>query len=735
MPSSDKKRRKIFSPLTLATIFVFITMLIAYILSVVIYFFYLRSDTLESYEKQTNLVKQYISSELSQSVSLNEYDKTDIRLHYLLLQNKMIDRVDFKYERLFITRDALLDKAGLDIDDEEIFVGDVTTNANIGTIEQLSKELYILKVGKEFKEKLAFNIRFQFMKKDFIENKLVKFRFYHHIKQEKTFNIENQLATMYDVLGFGVLEVEYQEHFKYEFQQYATIKYTINKRNLLNQAGDKMNNFIFYSLAFFFLVGILFLIIYKISIYYLEKDMYLAYKYLNENVMALLQNEFYDIDSSQFKEKSLIELSNNIIAISKKVSTVVNEKNIAENVLAKKGITDELTGLPNKKSFEKELQQMFIIKSSAYIGYFKIDGLSRYIKENDSEEINNLIEDLAHNINKFLRGTKSCDAIVYRFYGAVFALVIYSDDIEVINSIMDDIVKITFKLNEYYYFFDNDIHYGVVPFDKYGTVDSILHKATALYEEAKTKDKNYLVLDNSMQLEEDSLNEQIVKDILKRDDFAIRYIFDTYEFEDEESIFMQEASPLLVNSNTFEKFSTGIFIAMAEKLELASSFDKLLIKKVLEQLSMGFIDHKIAVNLSVNSFTDASFTSWLSSELLYNKYANQLVIAVSYHTAIANLEELKNIVTILHEYEVQVLLKRYDLNKYDENSLLEINPQYIRLEKEFTSGIKDDSNKQHLLKKIILFAESNDIKILGDSVKNDSDYKSIRRLSFYGTSR
>lgn len=706
-----------------------------FLLSNVIYFFNLRTETLELDLKEKNVITNYFSSTFKESVFLNEYEKTDLLLHTYLLGTESLNNIQIEYKKLFITRDALLTKANADLKNQNILIADVTTDAKIGTILQLSKDIYIFKPTKNFKQSDVFRVRFQMMQEGVIQSKLVAFRFYSTENIKKLGDIKNRLAAMSESLGFGKRIELKNESLKYQFQEYAKLSYTIDRIKLLNSAGESFNSFLLNSFLFFLSISVLFLAVYTYLKKYLQEQMYIIYGYLNNNVVALLNEDFQNIDTTKLQSKELLELSRNIVKISKKISTTINEKNIAQNILAKRDITDDLTGLPNNKSFEKDIKQMFIMNSNGYVGYFKIDGLGRYTKENGSEEINSLISDFAHKINNFLRKSKAYDAIIYRFYGAVFGFVIYNHEPETIKNMMEDVVKIAFSLHENYYFFDNDIHYGLIPFDKYGTVESILSHATLVYEDAKNKDKSYIISDNSIQLEKDLEHEKSVKDIIQREDFALRYIFDTYSMDENERLLMQEISPLLMDTNTFEKFSTGVFISVAEKLNLAVTFDKILIQKALEQLKMNPIEHKLAINISISSFGDTSFISWLSSILLYNENADKIVIAVGHHAAIANKNEFKKMADILHEYKSEILLKRYDLNEYNEEFLQYINPDYIRIEREFTHSVAEDNSKQHLIKKIILFAEANNIKVFGDNVKNENDYKIIKRLTFHGTSR
>jgi EAL domain-containing protein (putative c-di-GMP-specific phosphodiesterase class I) len=81
------------------------------------------------------------------------------------------------------------------------------------------------------------------------------------------------------------------------------------------------------------------------------------------------------------------------------------------------------------------------------------------------------------------------------------------------------------------------------------------------------------------------------------------------------------------------------------------------------------------------------------------------------------------------------MIKKYDPIDLSIESLNEIKPTYLKLERNLCQDFKKDSTKQHIVKQILLFAETHNIRVMGDSVKNEQDYLAFEMLGFYGTSR
>ena len=226
-----------------------------------------------------------------------------------------------------------------------------------------------------------------------------------------------------------------------------------------------------------------------------------------------------------------------------------------------------------------------------------------------------------------------------------------------------------------------------------------------------------------------------MQDIIQREDFSVKFIFDTFEMDSEE-LMMQDASPIIIDSDSFEKFPIGIFISVAEKLKLSSLFDKILIEKVLNYLEYEKVKHKIVINLSTNSLTDRKFLSWLEGILLYNEIAKKsFIFSITSYSAKENLVKFKNLVEVVHKFDSKILLKRFSLDDFSLEELNDLGIDYIRLHKDYCMDIENDRARKHAVKSIILYGEMNNIIVLGDTIKSDEDYKTMRRLGLYGTSR
>ena len=203
----------------------------------------------------------------------------------------------------------------------------------------------------------------------------------------------------------------------------------------------------------------------------------------------------------------------------------------------------------------------------------------------------------------------------------------------------------------------------------------------------------------------------------------------------QKKIVMNEAAPQLYNREG-EKLSIGSFISVAEKLQIAHKFDKLVVVKTIAHIRGNDLQHAVAINLSMSSINDPSFMTWLETVLRANKdILNKIVFSITSYTAYLNKESFIMFVKNIHDIGGSIILKRYKTDEYPLEELEGLPIDYIRMHEDYTSNFVNDMVKKHKVKNILIFAELNGINVIADSVKLEFDYDLLERLGTYATSR
>jgi len=697
-----------------------------------VYYKDIKSAIEDEFIQKSKNVEIYMKEFITNNVKDNNYKKIE-GLSNSFINMDIVKKIDVDYKRYIFTKKALLLNSNK-INSSKYRLNDVTTDIKSGKVVMIDDTTY------EFIPDIYFDMNQEVIVKflAFSENEVfsststLKFAKISIQKKEEEQNSTSGILGLFT--NFDSIEVEKGFSIEYEKQPYVVVNYLLDKTQAQVEMESMVKKIFIYSMSIFF-VSIFILYFFYLKI--VKKDIEKPIGKIQEYVDDILNNQFIRLEKVDTKLMHIDEIFGKLKLLSKKVASLTNEANINKELLAKKDFTDEITGLANKKVFDRDMKNLFVTNNDAYIILWKIDKLGEFVSKNGSNDANNLIKDFGHSLVQLLKRYPKFNSNVYRFYGAEFAVIIQMDSLEQLQTILKTMTENLQQTLKSRYLIDGKVfHCGATPFDQYGTVDSILHNAHETYLKSLTSENLFVISDNAELVEKTREYERTVKDIIEREDFTIKFIFDTFEM-DSEKLIMQDASPLIIDSETFEKFPIGVFISVAEKLKISSDFDKIVIQKVLSYLEYEKLAHQIVINLSIQSLTDRKFLSWLEGQLLYNDIAkHKLIFSITSYNAKENIVKFQNLVDIIHKFESKVMLKRFSLEDFSTEELDNFEKlDYIRLSKEYCQEVDQDRVKKHAVKNIILYGEMNDIYVLGDSIKSDNDYKTMSRLGLYATSR
>lgn len=664
---------------------------------------------------------------LFDKLSIEDYIKDARNTNY-------IKNIKIKLNKYFLNKENLVFQTK-SFSDTSWNLADITTDIKFGEIRKIGNSSYF-----EFIPSAGFNLT---------ENLIVKYQLF---KNNEIINfivpIDLNLVNNQDIelskLSFNwIFEYFYDikideiitRDLKIDDLTYATIEYILDDFILKQEVNDYFNKLLI-------LVVVLFLPIAILIIYY---DKYLENKYVVKPIMYLdkvvsdiIDHKFTNIENKIFDDSNEYNnLLKNISKLSNKVASLVNELNINKETLERNLLTDNLTGLYDKKMFDIDMKSMFVSSVEGYIFLLKIGKLNQIENSNGTIKTDDFILSYVNIINNIIHLYNNNNNInFYRFHGAEF--IILAKDMnnlaatdfsnKVINTLLSEISK-TYKL-------PNDIfHIGGAPINKYGTIDSIIDLVNEAYSEAVSNGGNgYKILEESKINEEVRKTELKVKQIIENNDFEITFAFDSYSFEDDK-LLMRELKPILKDDDG-NILPIGSFIAISEKLELNKKFDQEIILKALSYIKKNRIDYKIAINLSMKTVSDAEFIQFLEELVIENEdFVNNILFSITSYSAFAYKKEFVAFVEQLNNIGIKILVKRYKTKEYSLEELSDIKIDYIKIDKDLTQNIHNDLVKKHRIKNIIVFAEVNDVKVMVENVESDKDYAFLSKLDLYAVNR
>lgn len=705
----------------------------------------------EYLEVEASTKAQDTATSLGMSLKGLMKNKNDAEIQSII--NAIANRGFYKEIRLedtlfTINKSQLIKHANNKTLDNSWQISDVSVDKSFGTIEsnsddlELMQELEALENNQEFNFEPKQSSTYKFIPNKNLQKKNIKISF-KATKEDKTIN---SFAIIY--MDKTIAKVTRDEKFDYVPQWFinaisidlkemksdisngwkttATIYVSANAGDAYAKLYEQAKGSLIYS-ALAFIISMILLFIF---VQYLLKPL----KTIEKLAQSIAIGNFKTIDKLPWTtEIKNVAISMN--EMSRKIESVISKLNKNLENLTQKLSKDELTGLNLKQTFETDMKKMFISKSNGYIFTIKIDKLGEFANQHTNEEVNKFIKKFA-SILKECKACKEINISAYRFYGSEFALITdginYEQAQELTATIKREFENLAKEIGK-----DEIAHIGATPFNPIGTTDQMLHAANEAYEKAKLIGPNEAFIRDSDDLVRDMKAwRTLVFDIIKNQRFEISYIGDAKVLNSQNNeLVMQEAFTKAYDLDN-KDIPIGTFVSIAEQYEKIVDFDKAVISKVISDIRLENIKHSISINLSLDSIDDLNFILWLRETLNKHKdIASQLVFSLTAYAVTKDIEKFKNFVTIIHELNAKVIIKRFESKFIPLDDIKNLDLDYIRLAREYTNNVKDDSSKQSFIEAMVELTHLLNIKLFAENVKDEKDFEKIKELNVYAASR
>ena len=421
--------------------------------------------------------------------------------------------------------------------------------------------------------------------------------------------------------------------------------------------------------------------------------------------------------------------------MSSKIEAIINRLNNTLENLTRKLSLDEVTGLNLKQTFETDMKQMFIHKSTGYIFVIKIFDLASFAKSHTNTEVNQFIKKFA-NILETTKLNNNSKITAYRFFGSEFALIAqnftYENAVEFTKLLQKNFESLSLEFNK-----KDLLHIGATPFNPIGTTPEILQSANQAYEKATLIGQNEFFITDTNELVKDMQSwREFIFDIIDNAKFDVKYIGECKKLDESNKDVVMEEAFTSIKDKDGRNVAIGTFVSIAEKYEKIVDFDKKVIEKVIEHILMDNIKHDISINLSLESINNTAFIAWLEKKLIEHKtIASQLVFSATAYAVAKDVDKFKFFVDEMHKYGAKVIIKRFETKFIPLNNIKDFNLDYIRLARDYTCEISNDPSKQSFVESICELATLLNIKVFAENVQKDEDFEFIKKHNLYAASR
>ena len=188
-----------------------------------------------------------------------------------------------------------------------------------------------------------------------------------------------------------------------------------------------------------------------------------------------------------------------------------------------------------------------------------------------------------------------------------------------------------------------------------------------------------------------------------------------------------------LNSND-EMLPTASFVAMAEKLDKIVAIDKMIIEKVISEITnKNLTSSSYGINVSTRSIHDEHFLIWLERRLLRDSsIASRLIFEITEYGLQQNIKTSKRFIDMIHRAGSKVTVERFGVGLTSFKFFKDLKPDFIKMDSTYTRDIDEDKNNQYFLRLMVDLAHRLSISVLAESVEGQEEKFALEKLFIDG---
>lgn len=195
-----------------------------------------------------------------------------------------------------------------------------------------------------------------------------------------------------------------------------------------------------------------------------------------------------------------------------------------------------------------------------------------------------------------------------------------------------------------------------------------------------------------------------------------------------EELFGYEALSRLPGSRWFDG-PLGLF-DFADQEGLTYALDRLAREKAIEGCAGLANGRKLFINITAKIMNDASFSPGQTLLLLqrYGLSPHHVVFEITERTSIEDFDAAKRILRHYRNQGYQIAIDDAGAGYSSLQSIVELKPDYIKIDRSLVRGIHLDGMKAHLVQTFADLAAKLDIKLIAEGIEENEELNHIRAL-------
>jgi EAL domain-containing protein (putative c-di-GMP-specific phosphodiesterase class I)/GGDEF domain-containing protein len=417
---------------------------------------------------------------------------------------------------------------------------------------------------------------------------------------------------------------------------------------------------------------------------------------------------------------------------------LTEQADLAEK-MRKKAYVDAVTGLMNRNDFSEQVTHLIGAPTkfpSGTLAVVRIRGFAAYNEKNGRAEGDALLKRSAHLLGKVLE--KYERAMLAKLDGPEFGMLVPDIAQADLPKLGDELIGTLAEIEEFPHS-DQSVmaHAGIVYYKhhegaSFGKLMAAVSSALAIAQARgvpawHVQEAEKAAEDQAIYIEINGM----FRVGLPSERVVLQYqAVQPCQVPESEWRYRSEACVRILGSDG-ALIRAGLFIATAKRLGALQLLDRVVIDKVLQQITtQGPIrGGATAINVSLESIIDTEFVEWLYGRLnAQREVAQQVILEIAEHSIIGHLDAVKAAFSRLRETGARLSIDRFGQSTASVGYLRTLEVDYIKLDGGYTRGLTESTDRQFFVQALVGIAHGLGIQVVTEYIESERDFAMVKSL-------
>lgn len=452
---------------------------------------------------------------------------------------------------------------------------------------------------------------------------------------------------------------------------------------------------------------------------------------VEQQAEALCRKE-YRINTSIPKTRELQQVVESMNKMTRQVREMFSTHAKMAEKLRRNAYSDQLTGLGNRRYINGQVEAHLESQRSQVQGAFLLLQLDNLQKINDEEgftaadELLKKVATIIKNETKLLT-----NVVLARLTGGDFAVFVTEISTDDVYNLAENLsAKVATLATEISFHHDGLANIGGISYDTTPALSILLAEADNALKAAQQKGANTWTVNILEEKDTSTIKgktwwKDTLQEVLSTGDIVLFSQPVTFSRNHQSTLHQELLSRIILSSG--EVVSAGMFIPLAEQLNLISSLDKIILEKVFSS----FTDSEsVAVNLSPVSISDGNFVQWLLASLQkLGDNTPHFIFEFPEFGAVQCLNTTKHFARSVQDLGHAIALDHFGQSFANFGYLQSLRPEYVKIDRAFTQELmKQQGDSEFFISTLCGVAHSLGIKVIAEGVETEEQKNQLLEL-------